>query len=236
MAPTQIKTTMEALIIIYVMLLVSTALGLYLVYLSDVVVLALGGLCFLCGVLYTWGPVPISRQPLGEILSGIFYGFFIPMILLYVNMPKGTYLTYILSFKTISFAVNVLPIVTVILLSAVPVCVTANIMLANNICDVEKDVLVKRHTLPYYLGKRASLFLFAGIYYVAYTAIIIMVLAGLISPVCLVTLLTLIPVQMNINKFFKLQEKAVTFIVSIKNYILIMSIFTLTIFLSGLGR
>ena len=225
-----------ALVIIYIMFIISAALGLYLVLLTDLAVLFLGGLCFLCGVLYTWGPVPISRQPLGELLSGIFYGFFIPMILLYINMPKGTYFTYGLSLSTISVSVNVLPLLKVILLSAVPVCVTANIMLANNICDVEKDILVKRFTLPYYLGKKASVILFAGIYYAAYLAVLIMVISGILSPLCLITLLTLIPVQKNLNEFFKLQDKAVTFIVSIKNFVLIMSVLSLTIFVSGLGR
>lgn len=225
-----------ALIIIYILFLISAALGLYLVYLTDMAVLLLGGLCFLCGVLYTWGPVPISRQPLGELLSSIFYGFFIPLLLLYINMPEGTYFTYGLSRKTISLSVNVLPIITVILLSAVPVCVTANIMLANNICDVEKDIQVKRFTLPYYLGKKVSVYLFAFIYYAAYLAILIMVMSGILSPICLITLLTLVLVQKNINEFIKLQDKAVTFIVSIKNFVLIMGVFTLTIFVSGLGR
>lgn len=225
-----------ALIIIYVLFLVSTVLGLYLVYLTDMVVLLLGGLCFLCGVLYTWGPVPISRQPLGEILSGVFYGFFIPMILLYINMPKGTYLLLGLSLKTISLDINVLSMVTVILLSVVPICVTANIMLANNICDVERDIQVKRYTLPYYLGRKAAVLLFAGLYYVVYADIVIMVIAGIISPVCLFTLLTLILVQKNINRFYRLQDKAVTFIESIKNYVIIMGVFALTIFVSGLGK
>jgi 1,4-dihydroxy-2-naphthoate octaprenyltransferase len=109
-------------------------------------------------------------------------------------------------------------------------------MLANNICDVEKDILVKRFTLPYYLGKKASVILFAGIYYAAYLAVLIMVISGILSPLCLITLLTLIPVQKNINEFFKLQDKAVTFIVSIKNFVLIMSVLSLIIFVSGLGR
>ena len=90
-----------ALAILFVLLGLSTFLGFYLVYLTDIVVLFLGALCFMCGILYTFGPVPISRQPWGEILSGIFYGFFIPFILLYMNMPEGTYLTFQLTLQTI---------------------------------------------------------------------------------------------------------------------------------------
>jgi 1,4-dihydroxy-2-naphthoate octaprenyltransferase len=177
--------------------------------------------------------VPISRQPLGEILSGIFYGLFIPFILLYINMPKETYLSLNINFETINIILNISPIITVFFLSVTPVCATANIMLANNICDVEKDIAVKRYTLPYYLGKN-SLFLFAGVYYLTYLATIVMVILKILSPVCLFSLLTIFIVQKNINTFFKIQDKATTFITAIKNYIIIMGINTLMIFISGL--
>lgn len=222
-----------ALIIILVLLGISTALGLYLVYLTDIVVLLLGGLCFLCGILYTYGPVPISRQPWGEILSGIFYGLLIPFILLYINMPEGTYLTLDLDFERIAIELSVMPIITVILLSIIPVCTTANIMLANNICDLEKDIQVKRYTLPYYLGSK-SLYLFAGIYYCTYLATIAMVALKILSPISLISLFTIIIVQKNIKQFFKVQDKEKTFVVAIKNYIIIMGTTTLLIFISGL--
>lgn len=225
-----------ALAIIFVLLGISTLLGLYLVYLTDVVVLLIGGLCFLCGILYTFGPVPISRLPLGEILSGIFYGFFIPFILLYINMPAGTYLTLDWNIKTISLDLQIFPLFTVLILSVIPVCTTANIMLANNICDLEHDILVKRHTLPYYLGIKASLRLFAAIYYCTYLAVIMMTVLGILSPICLISLVSLIPVQKNINTFFREQVKSRTFVMSIKNFIIIMSTDTALVFLSVLVR
>lgn len=223
-----------ALAIIYIMLGISTALGLYLAYLSDVVVLLIGGVCFLCGIFYTFGPIPISRQPLGEIFSGFFYGLLIPFILLYINLPKGTLLNLSLSLTEINLQLSIMPIITVILLSIPPVCTTANIMLANNICDLERDITVKRFTLPYYLGKSKSVYLFAGLYYLVYLDIILMVALGKLPWVCLLALISLYPVQKNINLFFKEQDKAKTFIVSIKNYVLIMSSISLLIFIGGL--
>jgi 1,4-dihydroxy-2-naphthoate octaprenyltransferase len=226
----------SALAIIFVLLGISAFLGLYLVWLTDIVVLLLGALCFLCGILYTFGPVPISRQPWGEILSGIFYGFFIPFLLLYINMPAGAYLTLNWNLQTVSLELQIFPLITVLLLSVTPVCTTANIMLANNICDVEHDALVKRYTLPYYLGRKASLYLFAAIYYATYLAVIAMVILKILSPVCLVTLLTLIPVQRNINTFFREQEKSRTFITSIRNFIIIMGTDAALILQSGLVK
>lgn len=222
-----------ALLIIIILFLVSAALGLYLALLTDVIVLISGVLCFLCGVLYTYGPVPISRQPLGEIFSGLFYGVLIPFILLYINMPKGTYLTYYFSLKTVSMSFEIYPIITMLLLSVSPFCTTANIMLANNICDLQKDVAVKRYTLPYYIGTRRALYLFSLLYYLPFISVIIMVASKMLSPICLISLLAIIPVQKNINGFFKKQDKATTFIYSVKNYIIIMAANSFMIFLSG---
>ncbi|MGF7145789.1 1,4-dihydroxy-2-naphthoate octaprenyltransferase [Anaerotaenia torta] len=222
-----------ALFLIYAMLGISAALGLYLAYLTDIVILLTGVLCFLCGVLYTYGPLPISRQPLGEVMSGIFYGLLIPFILFYINTAEGTFLTLNVNFKTISLELQVMPILSLLLFSVVPFCTTANIMLANNICDLEKDIAVKRHTLPYYIGRKA-LYLFAGLYYATYLATIGMVTIGVLSPVCLLSLATIVPVQKNINTFFRRQEKAVTFITSIYNYVIIMGINTVLIWISAL--
>lgn len=222
-----------ALIIIIVLLAISTVLGLYLALSTDIVVLILGGICFLCGIFYTYGPIPISRQPVGEIFSGIFYGLFIPFLLLYINMPKGTYIDIQFDSYAIFAKINILPILRVLLLSVAPVCTTANIMLANNICDLEKDIKVKRYTLPYYIGKK-SLNLFAILYYATYIAAIIMVLFKILPLIYLAFLISIIPVQKNIKIFMEKQEKSSTFLCSIKNYIIIMSTNSLAIFLSGL--
>lgn len=220
-----------ALAIIFVLFAVGAALGLYLAYLTDIVVLLAGGLCFLCGVFYTYGPVPLSRLPLGEAASGLFYGFFIPFLMLYINMPGGTFLSYAISAQSVTVTLNFAPLLTVALLSVIPFTATANIMLANNMCDLEKDIAAGRRTLPYFLGNK-SLKLFAGGYYAAYAATIIMAAAGIISPLCLLSLLTIIPVQKNINAFSKRQDKTETFINSIKNYILVVGANVLTIFIS----
>lgn len=106
-------------------------------------------------------------------------------------------------------------------------------MLANNICDLEKDITVKRYTLPYYLGHK-SLYLYAGLYYLSYISVIIMVALKYLSALCLISVLTLYFVQKNINTFYKVQDKEKTFILSIKNYLIIMGSNTIIIFISGL--
>ncbi len=223
------------LLIIWALLAFSVVGGLWLVFRTDIVVLLAGGLCFVFGVLYSYGPVPISATPLGEALSGLFYGFFIPFLLLYINLPACALLSLSWSAQTLELSLHVGNLLRLVLLSVVPVLTTANIMLANNICDVEKDKAVSRHTLPQYLGQK-SLWLFAGLYYLCYAAIIAMVIVGVVSPLCLLSLVTVVPVQRNIKKFFALQDKKETFAVSVQNYVLIMGVLTLTIFAGGLFR
>lgn len=218
-----------AMAIMVALFAVSVILGLFLVYLSDPVVLLLGVLCFFFGIIYSFGPVPISHGPYGEIVSGLFYGLLIPAILIYINLPEGGLFSYSLNDWKLSLILDIRSSLGLLMLSVVPFCLTANIMLANNICDLERDVAVNRYTLAYYLGKK-SLWLFAALYYVAFLSVIAMVAVGLLSPLSLILLISLIPVQKNINLFLKRQSKEETFIVSIKNFLIVIILHTLLIF------
>ena len=92
------------------------------------------------------GRFPSSHGPYGEIISGFFYGLVIPAILFYINVPGGTLFSYALAAGKLSVVIEIRAATGLLLLSIVPFCLTANIMLANNICDVERDVVVGRYT------------------------------------------------------------------------------------------
>ncbi len=211
-----------------VLLAASAAFGVWLVILTDIVVLLLGGLCFLFGIGYSFGPVPVSHGPYGEFISGFFYGIVIPAIIMYINVP-GELLRFSVSPQYLSGTVYIAPAIRLLLVSAVPFCLTANIMLANNICDKKSDVEVGRYTLPYYLGE-FSLYLFAILYYTAYISVLVMVALNLLSPVSLFLTLTIVPVQKNISLFFKKQDKEETFPLAIKNFIIIYAAHCFLIF------
>ena len=110
---------------------VSVVLGLFLVYLSDPVVLLLGALCFFFGIIYSWGPVPISHGPYGELVSGLFYGLLITAILLCINLPEVCLFSYMLYYLKLSVVLNIKSVAGLLMLSVVPFCLTANIMLAT---------------------------------------------------------------------------------------------------------
>lgn len=215
-------TRRKAKLILYGLLLASTATGLLLALWTDLVVLAAGGICFLFGIFYTFGPIPISRQPLGEILSGFFYGFMIPLIMLQINGGDNRFISYALSMQNVSVTVAVRPAVHLIILSVIPFCVTANIMLANNTCDVKKDILVKRFTLPYYIGTAASIRLFALLYAVCYGAAFVLAFAKIMPYTILLILVTIPFVWRQIRIFSRQQDKKKTFICSIRCFIMLM--------------
>ena len=65
----------RVVLLIGILLLIAVSAGLALVLQTDLLILLLGGLSFAVGILYSFGPIPISRMPLGEIFSGLFMGF-----------------------------------------------------------------------------------------------------------------------------------------------------------------
>lgn len=208
--------------IILSMAAVSIAGGILLVCLTDLVVLLLGGFCFLCGFLYTWGPVPISRTPLGEAISGIVQGGIGPFILLYINSPQRSYLHLDVVSGHLIVEFSIASLMAAFLLTVPSMCTIAAIMLANNICDRAADIKVHRYTLAFYLTEKQALYLFAGLYYVSYGASVLMVIFKMASPILLLSVLTILPVQRNIRQFFKKQEKSETFSVSISNFVMIV--------------
>lgn len=221
----------RALVITVALLLLSAGSGIWLVLLSDPFVLILGACCFICGIFYTFGPVPISRLPLGEFLSGLFYGFFIPWIFLYINYPPELFMAWTWGYPSMLLSLYLPNLIGLALLSAAPFCCTANVMLANNLCDLDKDLQQGRRTLPSFIGLNRGLYLFAALAALPYLALIFMVLSGLARPVVLLALLTAWPVLTNTRKFFVRQDKRETFPLSLSNFILTMGSFCLAMLL-----
>ncbi|MGL4589615.1 MAG: hypothetical protein ACRCUP_05215, partial [Mycoplasmatales bacterium] len=71
--------------IIIFLLTVSLSIGVYLIIVSGINILIYGTICLIIGVIYSYGPLPICRTPLGEAASGLTMGFFIPLIIFQLN-------------------------------------------------------------------------------------------------------------------------------------------------------
>jgi len=208
-----------ALAVIFSLFSAAAIFGFILYIKTDIVVLVIGVLSFMIGILYTSGPVPISRTPSGEIFSGFTMGFFIPFLSIYIH---NTSLIEISSAaQTLVFKFEYIDLMNILIFSLPMIFGIANIMLANNICDLEDDLENERFTLPIYIGKRKSLKLYKNIYYASYLAVIAAVILDILPVVSLLSLLSYIPVKRNIDVFFRRQSKKDTFVTAVKNFALI---------------
>lgn len=206
---------------IFLLLISATGLGIYLVFRTNLLVLFIGMVCFAIGILYTFGPIPISRMPLGEIFSGVTMGFGILFLSVYVNAFDKGIANLVWTGRTITLQLDIILILEIILISLPCIFTIANIMLANNICDLEEDIKNHRFTLPYYIGKKYAIWLFNGMYIASFLAIFAAILLNLLPNTMYLALLACIPVYKHVSLFNRNQNKAETFVVSVKNLILI---------------
>lgn len=210
--------------LIIVMIGIASILGLLLTYRTNLLLLVMGIICFLIGIFYTFGPFPISRMPLGEVLSGLTMGFGIFFIAVFVNVPTDRLVGFQLSWPMFVLTGNIQTVLIVFLQTIPIICTIANIMLSNNLCDLETDVSNHRYTLVYYIGKPAAIKLYAFLYYAVYFFITLAVILK-VSPVWMIAVWLSFPlVQRNIKQFSMVQEKATTFSLAIKNLVMIHSL------------
>lgn len=207
--------------IIVTLLSLGATFGIILFLQTNLIILVLGFISFLIGILYSAGPYPIYRTPLGEIFSGVIMGgfiFFIATYLQVVNLGIIS-ISYLDSILNISF--NIKELIIIICVSLPLIFMISNIMLANNICDIEDDRVNLRHTLPIYIGRKLAVKVYMLLYILTYIFIILGVLLTFLPIVNLLVLLTLIPVVKNIKLFIRKQDKATTFVLAVKNFIII---------------
>jgi 1,4-dihydroxy-2-naphthoate octaprenyltransferase len=207
-----------AVAIIFILLALAIFCGLLLTLNTNLIVLFIGIISFIAGILYTYGPIPISRMPLGEIFSGLFMGFVILFLSCYIHIFNSNILIFSYNTNILNISINLIEILYIFLISIPTMSCIANIMLANNICDLEEDINNNRYTLPYYLGKKNALTLFESLYYISYLDIIVLVLLKVTPITSLLVLLTIIPIYKNITLFHKRHIKSKTFILSVKNF------------------
>lgn len=222
-----------AVAVIAVLLAVSIGAGFMLFLRTNAVVLILGIVSFAVGVLYSAGPVPISRTPFGEIYSGLFMGFLIPFLSVFIHIADRNMISLLFEGPVFTFQVDVLEAASIFIASAPAVAGIANIMLANNICDMEEDLENRRYTLPLYIGKERALILFKWIYYIAYLSVTLGIVLKIIPITGLLFFLTFIPVQKNLRTFKQRQSKAETFGLSVMNFTM-MNVALILVFALGI--
>ncbi len=187
-------------IVIFTLLSISVIFGLLLVLRTDLVVLLLGMFSFFVGVCYTYGPVPISRTPFGEVVSGLVMGFIIVFLSFYI---QDTNLIMVDITKGFDFYLNfnILSIVEIFIVSLPFVLVISNIMLGNNMRDLNIDINNNRFLLPYYIGIEKSLVLFKINYLLVYGVIIFGVITNILPLTSLLVFISIFKVFKNIKNY-----------------------------------
>lgn len=199
---------------------ISILIGLFLVLQTTYILFIIGIAGILIGILYTYGPIPISSTPTGEFFVGLSYGFGIFTALLYVN----TFEVLIVNWITLGQ----------IIVASIPTTITViSVLLANNICDLEEDIEDDRFTLPYYIGIEKALTVFKSFYYAGYIAIILSIVFGTFPRFVALSLLTFPYVFKNIQIFMSEQDKTTTFLTTIINSIVIPIPLILTFFIGA---
>ncbi|MBS7066432.1 MAG: prenyltransferase [Lactococcus lactis] len=197
----------------------SLILGIIVALMTGWVVFWLGLLCYAVGVFYAGGPKPLSSLPLGELLSGLTMGYVIFLICLYINSSQN----FVWSFANLA---------TTFLIALPNTLLIANLMLANNTCDLEEDEANHRYTIVHYIGKKAALIWWTTALILAFVAIVVAVILGLLSPIMLLILL-IAPLMIKFARpYLQKQVKKETFISSVKILMVFQLVQVLLFFVS----
>ncbi len=208
--------------IIFAMLILAASLGFVLFLRTNIIVLLLGMLSFAIGVCYTFGPLPISRTPFGEIFSGLAMGFIIPFLAVYIHVYESQFIVSSFTGSGIwSLSIDALEIIKLFIVMTPAVMCISNIMLANNICDMEDDNANGRKTFALWVGEKGALNTFAISYVIGYVAIAMTVVFQILPVFYGIGLLSAIVVARHVKIFKNKHIKAETFVLSVKNFMLV---------------
>lgn len=210
-----------------ILALVGTAvvLGCALAWRTGPATLAIGAASFIVGIAYSFGPLPISRTPFGEVFSGIFMGFVIPLLAVHVNAVDREIVALTLEGPRLGIGLRLDELAFVFWASLPLVCGIAGIMLANNLCDMDADALEGRRTLPIAVGRKRALALFGALSFVFAAAIPAAALAGMLPPTSLLALAAVVPVSRSVKAFKALQTKQDTFVHSVRIFIAVSGLY-----------
>lgn len=199
---------------------IACALGIWLIFRTNFMLLFMGGAGIFITIFYTYGPIPFSRFPLGELLSGLAEGFGVFFLTVYMNVPAAKLFGFTFNWPNFHINGNLQWILTIILVALPCILAVANVMFADNMSDLEQDIRNKRYTLPYYLGKKWSLRLYFVIMLSCFVTVILGVILKVLPWSQLIVLLSFPIIWRNLQTFKKVQVKETTFETAIQNHML----------------
>jgi 1,4-dihydroxy-2-naphthoate octaprenyltransferase len=219
---------------ILIMLGISAIIGLLLSMMTGWLFLIMGGMVCLVGIFYTFGPIPVSRMPLGELASGLTMGLGLFAMTVYLNTVNQRVFYLDISFKNNSFSLSgqFWGILAIFVASLPLVFTIANIMLANNLRDLETDIENDRYTLVYYIGREKGVQLFQIMMYACYSTILVGFLFWVFRWPILIVFVSLPKVRRNLIAFQETLPQPKSFGYAIQNMVLFNASYALALLLS----
>ncbi|MBP2099859.1 1,4-dihydroxy-2-naphthoate polyprenyltransferase [Enterococcus rivorum] len=204
---------------IFAMIAFSAVVGIFLSLKTGWLFLVMGGICCFIGIFYTFGPIPLSRMPLGEVFSGFTMGLGIFAMTIYLNVLTNRPFYLALDFAKGTFALtgNLWAVMAIVWASLPIVFTIANIMLANNLRDLDTDIENHRYTLVYYIGRPHGVVLFQLLMLASYAVILVGWPFGVYRWPILLVFLSLPVVLKNLKTFKEELPQPKSFRHSIKN-------------------
>lgn len=126
----------SALILAIGFLVAALGIGIYVILEAGWVPLAIGAVGAIVVVCYSFGKTPLSYLPISELVSGVVMGGLIMIASYYCMAASWSWACLLWSIPTI---IGV-----------------ALVMLTNNTCDIEKDIVAKRKTFPTIVGRNSA--------------------------------------------------------------------------------
>lgn len=210
---------LSALAITVALFMVGIFSGVMLALQTDGVVFLAGAAAVAVALVYSAGPLPISRTPFGELFSGVTMGAGIPFIAMYIQFPRGSILpvSLQLNWPRVIVSMNLAELASILFVSLPYVLLIAAVMLANNLRDMSADRDSGRLTLPLVIGRTAALRLFAALQGVAVLIIMVCIALRLLPLFCLAVLLAVPRLISATARFLHSPSDSVPFGISVGN-------------------
>lgn len=221
-------------IILFVLLAIAIIFSILLVFKTDPILLILGAICFFIGVMYTYGPTPISRTPYGEFFSGFTMGFGIFFLAIFIQDPALLISTqWDVPLMTLNW--HWLNTIEIFMMSLPLVSLIANIMLANNIRDLDTDIENERFTLVYYVGRPFAIILYQVLSALPWLFFLLFLLLGNLPWWCAIAFIGVVPHYRSVMTYRQKYMEKPAFGEAIKSFILFASIYLLILIIVNIS-
>ncbi len=139
---------------VIILIIITSILGLIIIYYSDLIILLIGVLSLIFAYSYTGGPYPLAYNGLADGFVLAFFG---------IAAVCGTY-----------YAITLEMNMTVFIASFGPGLISTNLLGVNNYRDIDTDIIANKNTLQVKIGKNNSLKLYYFIMILAYLVPVIL--------------------------------------------------------------